>query len=135
MHDKPLFVDSNILIYAVFDEDEKSRIAQNLLATYPITISVQVLNEFCNVVLKKKILTLDETIKSIAIFNQNFEVLSIDKKLVAEALKIKARLNYSYWDSLIIATALNSGVVTLYSEDMHHSQMIDGRLMIVNPFK
>lgn len=109
--------------------------AQNLLANHDITISIQVLNEFCNIVLKKKILTLDETIKAINVFSQQFDVLPINKILVADALSLKKRLNYSYWDSLIIATALASGVMTLYSEDMHHNQTINAQLTILNPFK
>lgn len=135
MHDKRVFVDSNILIYSVSDEHEKTHMAQNLLANHDITISIQVLNEFCNIVLKKKILTLDETIKAINVFSQQFDVLPINKILVADALSLKKRLNYSYWDSLIIATALASGVTTLYSEDMHHNQTINAQLTILNPFK
>lgn len=135
MRDKRVFIDSNILIYSVSDEGKKSIIAQNLLSSHRITISVQVLNEFCNVMIKKRILTLDELIKVIATFCQDFEVLPISETLVSQALSIKQRLNYSYWDSLIVATALASGVSTLYSEDMHHDQTIDGQLTIVNPFK
>lgn len=135
MLDNRVFIDSNILIYSVSDEGKKSIIAQNLLSSYRITMSVQVLNEFCNVMIKKRILTLDELIKVIATFCQDFEVLPISETLVSQALSIKQRLNYSYWDSLIVATALASGVSTLYSEDMHHNQTIDGQLTIVNPFK
>lgn len=135
MRDKRVFIDSNILIYSVSDEGKKSIIAQNLLSSHRITISVQVLNEFCNVMIKKRILTLDELIKVIATFCQDFEVLPISETLVSQALLIKQCLNYSYWDSLIVATALASGVSTLYSEDMHHNQTIDGQLTIVNPFK
>jgi predicted nucleic acid-binding protein len=41
----------------------------------------------------------------------------------------------SYWDSLIISSALESGCKILYTEDMHHNQIIEGKLKIINPFK
>jgi predicted nucleic acid-binding protein len=40
----------------------------------------------------------------------------------------------SYWDSLIVATALEADATLLYSEDMHHDLWINARLRIVNPF-
>jgi predicted nucleic acid-binding protein len=42
---------------------------------------------------------------------------------------------YSIWDSLIVAAALQSRAKILYSEDLHHGQVIDGRLTIINPFR
>ncbi len=43
------------------------------------------------------------------------------------------RYGYSYWDSLIIATALQNDCSILYSEDMQHNQLIEGKLRIINP--
>ena len=42
--------------------------------------------------------------------------------------------NFSMWDSLIVASALNANCATLYSEDMQHGQIVHGRLTIQNPF-
>ena len=50
------------------------------------------------------------------------------------ALDIQERYNFAWYDSLIIATALEAGCETLYSEDMQHGQEIEGRLRIINPF-
>lgn len=61
-------------------------------------------------------------------------MVDLGNDLVIKALNIKNRYQYSYWDSLIIATALKTDVKTLYSEDMSHSQVIDNRLTIINPF-
>lgn len=44
------------------------------------------------------------------------------------------RNNFSFWDSLIIAAALESHCTMLYTEDLQYGQVIDGRLTIVNPF-
>jgi len=51
------------------------------------------------------------------------------------ASKLRSNNAFSYWDSLIVAVALDAGCSTLYSEDMQHGQRIEGQLTIVNPFK
>jgi hypothetical protein len=53
-----------------------------------------------------------------------------------QANEYLARLNYnlSFWDSLIIASALSGGGNTLYSEDMQNGLIISQQLTIINPF-
>jgi predicted nucleic acid-binding protein len=43
-------------------------------------------------------------------------------------------MTYNYYDTLVIAAALEAGCATLYSEDLHDGQTIDGQLTIRNPF-
>ena len=50
------------------------------------------------------------------------------------ALNIRERYNFSWYDSLIVGTALEAGCETLYSEDMQNGQLINNSLRIVNPF-
>jgi predicted nucleic acid-binding protein len=50
------------------------------------------------------------------------------------ALDIRERYSFPWYDSLIVATALEAGCDTLYSEDMQNGQEIEGRLRIINPF-
>jgi predicted nucleic acid-binding protein len=45
------------------------------------------------------------------------------------------RYQFSYWDSLIVASALESGCGVLYSEDLQSQQRIENQLEILNPFK
>ena len=52
-----------------------------------------------------------------------------------EALRLAERYGYSISDSLILASALEAGCETLWSEDMQHGLKIDGRLRIANPFR
>jgi predicted nucleic acid-binding protein len=54
-------------------------------------------------------------------------------KLLEDALAVQKQLKYSFYDSLIVAAALEAGCETLYSEDLQHGQQI-GRLRIANPF-
>lgn len=128
------FMDSNILLYAIGDDLHKQPIAERLLRSPDAIISTQVLNEFCNVVFRKKLMTDDELLSSIKFFQKYFAIIDLDSHLVIDALTIKNRHHYSYWDSLIIATALKSNADILYSEDMHHTHVIDDKLTIINPF-
>jgi predicted nucleic acid-binding protein len=59
--------------------------------------------------------------------------VEIDTPKVLKAMEINIHYGYSYWDSLIIATALQTNCSILYSEDMQHDRLIEGTLKIVNP--
>lgn len=83
---------------------------------------------------EKKLMTDDELLSSIKFFQKYFAIIDLDSHLVIDALTINNRHQYSYWDSLIIATALKSNADILYSEDMHHTHVIDNKLTIINPF-
>lgn len=63
-----------------------------------------------------------------------FPIQAINTTEVIQALEINAKYNYSYWDSLIIATALLSKYSIIYSEDMQHNQLIENKVRIINPF-
>lgn len=137
MKDKP-FIDTNIFVYAHLDDaknGEKSNIALELLETLPVLItSTQVLNEYYSVLLKNKVadnLIQDnvETIIDIA----DIHITQITTIRLAH--KIKLKYKFSYWDSLIVASALEAKCDILYSEDMQHKQLIENTLIIVNPFK
>lgn len=132
--DNKCFFDSNILIYAMSDDYPKNQIARQLLNHCQVVISTQVVNEFCNVMIKKKYIDFSKLSYVISAFSNEYEILVVDTKIVIDALNVKERYRYSYWDSLMIACALKMGVSILYSEDMAHGQMIDGKLKIVNPF-
>jgi len=99
-----------------------------------IVISIQVVNEVYNVLTKKILINKALAREIVYKFGEYFKVISIDFSLTQRAIEINMRYNYSFWDSLIIASALVSGCDTLYTEDMHHGQVIEGKLKIVNPF-
>jgi predicted nucleic acid-binding protein len=61
-------------------------------------------------------------------------VLPVGLPEIETGLNIKHKTGYSYWDSLIIATALNSGCKLLYTEDLAHGQKLEKKLSIINPF-
>ena len=134
MKDKSFF-DTNILIYLFSDEAFKHKKARNLFALIDNKIiSTQVLNEFANVCYKKKLVNSDIS-AYINKLSLNFQVSLIYKTTIHDAIKIKEKYRYSYYDSVIIASALQNNCSILYSEDMQHNQLIENKLTIINPFK
>ena len=100
-----------------------------------IVVSVQVLNELhLNMVRKFKIddavvfSTLQENVSAIA------SIESLTAHTYTEAFHIREKYNVSYWDSLIVASALEAGCTKLYSEDMQDGLVVNGILNIINPF-
>ncbi|MBX6423467.1 PIN domain-containing protein [Thermosulfurimonas sp. F29] len=67
-------------------------------------------------------------------FMEIFDFAIITKRDIKKAMFVKEKYKYNYWDSLIIASALENDCSVLYTEDMQHGQIIEGRLKIVNPF-
>jgi predicted nucleic acid-binding protein len=54
--------------------------------------------------------------------------------LYGRATEIEERYGLSFYDSLVVAAALEGGCARLLSEDLQHGQEIDG-LRIENPFR
>ena len=66
---------------------------------------------------------------------RRYEVVNFSRAVFMTGVTIRSKYQYSYYDSLIIATALESKCNILYSEDMHHGQIIENSLKIINPFE
>jgi predicted nucleic acid-binding protein len=134
MPDK-VFIDTNIFIYYQrSDNPQKQSIAKNLLESNNCAASTQVLSEISNV-LTKKYPTLEKEIELFLHDITEFcEVVTISKSLIFRALKLHFKYKFSFFDSLIIASALEANSNILYSEDMQHGQLIENTLEIVNPF-
>ena len=136
MRDK-VFVDSNVFIYAkIKSQDAEKHIgAQSLLRSLDrqVIISVQVLNEFYNTLVRIGVddATIQSFLKQIM---QSTLTQSINKSTVELCWEMRNRYHYSYYDSLILASAVESRCTILYSEDMQNGQVIEKKLKIVNPF-
>ena len=137
MQDEIGFIDTNILVY-VFDttDVDKHEIAVGLMSKACMCISVQVINEFINVVTRKVEIPVSfDNIQDVLHEINNFTSMSsLTYSVSQRALQLKLKYQYSFWDSMIIASALENHCEILYSEDMQHEQLIEGKLKIVNPF-
>ena len=64
-----------------------------------------------------------------------YEVSLITKSTIDKAIDISLKLKFSHWDSLIVASAIESNCDLLYTEDLQHGQVIEDRLTALNPFR
>ncbi len=136
----PFFLDTNISVYC-FDlaEPRKCDIAKDLVAYGASSglgvVSYQVLQEFCNVASASKRLSLsqDRVVAYVSQLLHPMNKVGPSVALLGQALAVRHDTGYSFYDSLIIAAAVQFGCKTLYSEDMQHGQHVNG-LRIVNPF-
>lgn len=133
MKDHSAFLDTNILLYLLSEDETKSIRAENTIAAGGM-ISVQVLNEFASVARKKLNMSFAEIREFLTHICLVCPVIPITVKIHDQGLQIAECYGFSIYDALIVAAALSAGCVTLYSEDMQDNQLIDGRLLIRNPF-
>jgi len=135
MPDK-VFVDTNVLIYFISaEESKKAKAKEVIFSGQEVYISSQVIAEFISVCLSKNLLPIEEIISLVDNFLESLRFSSVEEGTIKNALQIKKTLEYSYWDSLVIASALENNCSVLYTEDMQDSQIINSKLTIVNPFK
>jgi predicted nucleic acid-binding protein len=126
------FFDSNILIYA-FSTDARRERALAAIGGGGV-ISVQVLNEFTNVLRKKQ--KQEWPVIEAALHTLRFqfpEIMPLTADTHAAALGFAREHGLAFYDALIVAAATEAGCDTLYSEDMQHGRAIAG-LTIRNPF-
>jgi predicted nucleic acid-binding protein len=127
------FLDTNVIVYAFTSDDDRSDRAYALLEAGGV-ISVQVLIEVVNVFRRKQRRDWAEIVEALAVL----EVLldppqALTVELHVAAVGIARRYEFSIYDSMIVAAALQAGCATLFSEDLRNGQTIEG-LTIKNPF-
>ncbi len=131
------FIDTNILVYAklVNSDVEKHQTAKEFLngLSGKIFLSTQVLNEYYTVLLRNKVedIIIQDSVKSIL----NEVILeTIQLNTILLSWEIRNNYKYSYYDCLIVASALLANCRILYTEDTQHNQLINSKLKILNPF-
>ena len=133
------FFDTNILVY-LFDADsvDKRTKARALFQKHSeagdILLSTQVLQEFYVAVTRKLARPLDSGTAAEAVTSfAELPLVQIDSRLVLSAIHRGRDNQLSFWDALIVQSAIEGHASTLYSEDMQHGQLFDS-LRVVNPF-
>jgi len=128
------FFDTNVLLYLLSaDATKADRVEETLAAG--ATISVQVLNEFAAVALRKLGMTVAEVRDALDPIMTICKVLPVTVETHKRGLQIAERYRFALYDALIIAAALDAGCSTLYTEDLQDGQVIDDALVIRNPFR
>jgi len=135
------FIDTNLFIYQLEASDEHKSAAADHIIRKGIEIrnaciSFQVVQECLNTALRKAEIPLSTDEMKYYLENVLAPLFRVPASLSLyhRALDIQARYRYGFYDSLIIAAALDAGCSRLYSEDLHDGQRIEG-LTIENPFR
>ena len=139
MSDK-YFIDTNVLIYSFDAQSPAKRETARKLLTEALekgtgVISYQVIQEFLNAATRKFAvpLKLKDAEKYLDFVLEPLCEVFSSAELYHQALEIADEWRFSFYDSLIVAAALEAECQVLYSEDMQDNQTIRG-LTIRNPF-
>jgi predicted nucleic acid-binding protein len=133
----PVFVDSNVFLYAVDDADpRKQHVARDWRAELWKSrlgrVSFQVLNEFYVNAVRLKPTASDEAraeVRDLMAWNP----IAVDATVIESAWKLQDLYQLPYWDSLIVAAAKVAACGFLLTEDLQNGQKLDG-VEVVNPF-
>jgi predicted nucleic acid-binding protein len=127
------FFDTSVLLYLLSSDTAKADRVETLLSTRGV-VSVQVLNEFAAIALRKLQMPLNEIRE---ILDTIRAVCAVEPKTVEthdRGLAVLERYRFSLYDSMLVAAALIAGAKIIYSEDLQHGQVIDRQLRVTNPF-
>lgn len=135
------FFDTNLFVYQVDDaapvkQARAQRLIADALATDSACVSFQVIQETLYVLTRKFARRVPPDV-AVDIMRQSLLPLwrvHPSAALYTRALDLQARLGISFYDSLIVAAALEAGCTRLLTEDLQDGQQIEG-LAIENPFK
>ena len=135
------FLDTNLFVYSLEgNSSAKARRATQLIrqaiATRNGIVSYQVVQEFFNVALRRFTppMTAAEAEQYLATVFRPLLAVHSSNALYAEALHLQSRHRLAWYDSLIVAGAMEGGCQLLYTEDLHDRQKF-GDLRIENPFR
>jgi predicted nucleic acid-binding protein len=134
------FLDTNVLVYALTRSDLSKQTAALRLLTDAIDsgngiISFQIVQEFFSVAFRRfnPPLTLIEAERFLAMPLRPLLAIHSSYPLYAHAVQLTHRYSLSWYDSLIVAAALEADCRILYTEDLQHGQTFDN-LRVQNPF-
>jgi predicted nucleic acid-binding protein len=128
-------IDTNILIY-LHDTDDfsvKRQIAFGLIADGPV-MSSQVISEYLNVCFKRLKMSKVDALDALMSWLPFCNIGPYNKDIYTKAQFLIKKYQFQLFDSIVVASALEAGCSTLFSEDMHHNLLVEKELKIINPF-
>ena len=126
------FFDTNVLLYLLSGDGAKADVAEALLASGGV-VSIQVLDEFASVAMRKLKLELSDVCEILSTVRKLCLVKPNDISTHELGLDLVEKHRLSLYDAMIVASALNARCTLLYSEDFQHDKVFDG-ITISNPF-
>lgn len=135
-----LFVDTNILIYALDPAEPRKRsvsadLLRQTISSHTLTLSPQSLNECYRVLTQKgKVAIPVEEARGYVRLLAPWAIAPLDAATLERAWDVQDRIGLGWWDSLLVAAALRAECRLFVSEDMGDGTVIEG-MRIANPFK
>ena len=131
------FIDTNVLVYAdASDAPVKQQAAlallKRLFESSNGVLSTQVLQEYCNVAIKKLKLPTQHIRAQLELYEQ-FEIVQVTPSIIRHGLDLHQTRSISFYDAIVLASAQTACCSVLYSEDMNAGESM-GTVRIVNPF-
>lgn len=134
---RDVFIDTNILLYAYQAvETDKTREARRTIDKYAsrVILSVQVIGEFFTVLRKKWNVETKRAIAVASSVQEQFYIAPVTPETVRIAFRVCERYRFTYWDSLLLACALEQQCDLFITEDLSNGMVIEDALRIHNPF-
>lgn len=130
-------LDTNVLIYSI-DQGAGVRHQQAIrlideMVGADCLLTLQSLSEFFSASTRKGKMPVEEARGQVEDWMELFPVVAADTTVIARAMELVETRQFSYWDAMLVETAVRAGVTCLYSEDMQHGQIWRG-MEIINPF-
>lgn len=133
------FVDTNILIYSIDRSmGKKHKRAQELLLLLAqqnlLVLSTQSAREFSNVFIKK--FGSSHTTQLLNLLDSSLEpyiAIRDTPQMIRSSILLSVEHGLSFYDALILQSAIDAGCDVLYSEDFQHGRVYSG-VQIINPF-
>jgi predicted nucleic acid-binding protein len=133
-----IFVDTNIWIYLFLQDDakkykgaEKFFKENNTSAIFFITY--QIINEASNTLLKYKYSEM-EIRKYIDLLCKICTIQDFTKEIALTASSLREKYSFSFWDSIVVGSALFSDCNVLITEDMQNGLVVENKLLLKNIF-
>jgi len=137
MSAKRYSMDTNILIYSIDSQAGERHlrameIMQEMMNS-DCVLTLQSLAEFFNASTRKGKMPKQEAMAQINDWMLLFPIAHAVPTTLKMAMKAVQEHQFSFWDAMILETAVQAGVDHLFSEDMQHNQTWKG-MVIENPF-
>jgi len=139
MNQPHFFIDSNLWLYSLVPDptqaDDQRKREQAIALINPITpiVSTQVINEVCSVLQRKAKFQASQIRQLVQVFSDRCVIVELTSDTLINASDLRLRYGFSFWDGLIVASAIGADATILYSEDMQDGLLVEQQLRIINP--
>jgi len=130
-------LDTNFLIYSI-DRQAGKQHHQSIelieaMLQQDCVLTLQALSEFYNAVTRKGKMPRDDAEAQVNDWMIIFPVVTAEPGALRRAMKTVSDHQFSFWDAMLLETAVQAGVTRFFSEDMQHDRLWKG-MSIQNPY-